>query len=383
MSGQQTKRVAAVFATFVLIGSFFVAATVFLVGPHLPSNPMSPDIYVGVDAAFGTVEDTKGIIDQVKGYTNFFVVGSTAITNDIANITQVCQYLNSSGLQFLTYAHPAAGLNFSQVQWVSDARQSYPGFVGLFGYDEPGGNQMDHVDQFMCAHEASSYVEAAQSYVGNLTYYLSGIKVGWEIGNFPIFTSDYALYEYDYRAGYSVVLATFAWNLSRPLNVALCRGAATLHGESWGVIITGNATAGDMETGPQLYDDMVYAYENGAKYILVFDYPKLAGGILRQEHFDAMRQFWQYAQAHPRQNSSANQRSAYVLPKDYGYGFRSDVDKIWGLWEADNMSSTVWNQANSLQQQYSHSLDIVYEDSPSLSEMAYNQYIYWNGAPPA
>ncbi len=384
MSGQQTKRIAAALMAFLLIASFFVVATIFLVSPHLQSKPASPDVYVGVDAAFGTVEDTKAIIDQVRGYTNFFVVGSTAITNDLNNITEVATYLNGIGQPFLIYSHPAVGLNFSQVQWVQDARQTYAGtFRGFYAYDEPGGHQIDHDYTYMCVQQAANYSEAAATYVRNLTLFLSGVKVGWEAPDLPTVTSDYALYEYDYRAGYSAVLTEFVGNQSRQLSVALCRGAATVHGSDWGVMITGNKTAGNVKSGQQLYEDMVYAYNSGGKYILVFDYPTLAGGILRQEHFDAMQRFWQYMQAHQRLSSGASDRVAYVLPADYGYGFRSDADKVWGLWEADGTSATVWNQANSLLQEYGNRLDIVYEDSANLASAGYSQIIHWNIPPEA
>jgi hypothetical protein len=70
-------------------------------------------VFVGVDASFVTVAEMKAIIDKVKPYTNLFVVDSTAITNDLANISEVCQYLNDSGLHFMTFAHPAVNLPFS------------------------------------------------------------------------------------------------------------------------------------------------------------------------------------------------------------------------------------------------------------------------------
>ncbi len=144
-------------------------------------------------------------------------------------------------------------------------------------------------------------------------------------------------------------------------------------------MITGNVTDGNFESGQQMYADMILAYQNGAKYILVFDYPSLARGILRQEHFDGLKQFWQYIQTHPRISTPANDRVAYVLPKDYGYGLRSAVDKVWGLWEADNLSARIWNEANSLSQQYGSRLDIVYEDSLNLNSSSYGQLIFWNG----
>ena len=107
------------------------------------------------------------------------------------------------------------------------------------------------------------------------------------------------LYEYDYRGGYDVVLAQYAWNNSRPLNTALCRGSATMHSKEWSTMITYTYdTQPYLASGQEIYQDMVTAYQNGAKYILVFDYAKdkatnITHGILQQEHLDALKQFWQ------------------------------------------------------------------------------------------
>ena len=47
---------------------------------------------------------------------------------------------------------------------------------------------------------------------------------------------------------------------------------------------------------------MVGAYENGAKYIIVFDSnANFTQNVLQQGQLDAMKQFWHYVQANPRQ----------------------------------------------------------------------------------
>ena len=83
--------------------------------------------------------------------------------------------------------------------------------------------------------------------------------------------------------------------------------------------------------------DLVYAYDNGAKYVLVFDSNEnYTESILKEEHFEALERFWQYTLDNP--NPEVVDRVAFVLPKDFGYGFRGPEDKIWGLWEADATS---------------------------------------------
>ncbi len=369
------RKILCVSVVLLLAVSFLLTSELFA-PPAVSLNPV--DIYVGVDAAFGSVEETKQLIDQVKGYTNLFVVGSTATTWNLTRLNDVCQYLNDSDLNFMIFAHPAAEDYLLPADWLSNAQEKWSSsFLGLYTYDEPGGHQVDHDYIFMCAQKASSIADAATTYVANLTYYLSLVKDGWNTGNFPLFTSDYALQEYDYRAGYDAVFTEFWKNNSRPLAIALGRGAATVHGKEWGVMITGHLN--DTSSGAQVYKDLVYAYEQGAKYVLVFDYPSLRGGLLAQEHFDALQQFWLYAQTHPRPETSASERVAFVAPKDFGSGFRGSNERLWGLFDADEWSVEVWNQTKNAVDMFAPKLDIIYEDSPQITSVGYGKLVFWNG----
>jgi len=202
--------------------------------------------------------------------------------------------------------------------------------------------------------------------------------------NIRAFTSDYTLYWFDYKAGYDVLFAQFGWNYSRQLNVALCRGAATVQNKNWGVTITW--TYNDppyIESGEELYEDMTLAYNNGANYILVFDYPHVSNstyGILKEEHFEALSKFWNYMNYSPQTRNSFNDRVAYVLPKDYGYGFRGPDDKIWGLWEADAFAVELCVNLSSAMEQYGTKLDIIYDDGiESYNKLIYDSFIFWNG----
>src|SRR3972149_7809962 len=70
------------------------------------SKPNLPDVLVGVDVAYAGVEDVKSLVDEVKSYTNFFVIGSTGITFNVTKLNEVCQYVYDSGLYFTIYTHP-------------------------------------------------------------------------------------------------------------------------------------------------------------------------------------------------------------------------------------------------------------------------------------
>jgi hypothetical protein len=82
---------------------------------------------------------------------------------------------------------------------------------------------------------------------------------------------------------------------------------------------------------------------------------------------------------HPRRQAQNNDRVAYVLPKDFAYGFRGPDDKIWGLWEADAASFEISETVGSLLPEYGKKLDIIYDDGLKL-DGAYKKYIFWNSS---
>jgi hypothetical protein len=198
------------------------------------------------------------------------------------------------------------------------------------------------------------------------------------------FVSDYALYWFDYKAGYDTVFAQFGWNQSRPLHIALCRGAATMHNRDWGVIITWTYTNQPyLESGEDLYKDAVLAYDSGARYVLVFNHPTAPNatyGTLEEEHLVAMSKFWDYTRQNARPNG-LSETTAYVLPKDYGYGFRGSNDTIWGRFEADALTNQICVDLNKLLVQFGTQLDVIYEEgwvSSSALASRYKELFFWN-----
>jgi hypothetical protein len=351
----------------------------------------SSEIFVGIDVAYDNVEEIKLLVDEVSSYTNTIVIGSTGITHNFSKLDDVCQYVYDRGLYFMIYAHPIDDPEelLIQCQWVLDAPPRWgEHFLGLYAYDETGGRQLDNATYKVVddAHWfADNYTDAADKYVNRLNLILNHtIKEQMCGANVPLLTSDYALYWFDYKAGYDTVFAEFGWNYSRTLNMALCRGAANVQNRDWGVMITWTYTPPPylesyLESGSELYDDLVLAYENGAKYILVFDTNEnYTHRTLNGEHLDALKRFWQYAKDNPRTSDPIRNRVAYVLPKDYAYGFRGPDDKIWGLWEADAFSLKISTEVGSLIDRYQNRLDIIYDDGLN-SAYGYSKLIFWNG----
>ncbi|UCE96583.1 MAG: hypothetical protein JSV51_03010, partial [Candidatus Bathyarchaeota archaeon] len=328
-----------------------------------------------IDVAYGDLAAIQRLVDKTSFYTNLFVIGCTELTRNVTKLDEICQYLYDKDLSFIVYTERRF-----QNQWFEDAKVRWgKRFLGFYLWDENAGKQLDLVS-YRAVREADNYTDAGNKFVESLSRGL--IFMNYTDPAISLFTSDYALYWFDYKAGYDVVLAQFGWNYSRQLNLALCRGAATAQDKEWGVVITWTYTQPPyIGTGPELYRDMVLAYENGAKYIVVFDSDQnYTRGILEDDHLEALRRFWIYANNNPRTSEDLSERGAYVLPKDYGYGFRGPDDKIWGLWEADAFSLETSTILASKLEQYGNKLDIIYDDGITLNNTGvYAQFMFWNG----
>jgi hypothetical protein len=383
----------------------------------------APDVLVGVDMSYCTAagpEEAKTLINQVNSYTNLFVVGTTGITYNSTVLNDVLQYAYDRGLSFISFVPNTFG-NASDIadpdfvtqaaQWLETAQTNWDDH--LLGFlqpvkDEPGGCVLDrwqwgtvslttqeggysNVDghiQWVSYLDKDNYVanytDAVPKYETLLNRALqNSVLDAVNSTKYPLFTSDNALYWFDYKAGYDTIFAEFGWNNSRPLNVALCRGAAQMQNKDWGVIITYTYTKPPyLESGDDLCADMVYAYNSGAKYIVLFDSNEnYTQGILQHQHLQAMQKFWEYAKNHPRNSYLASGRTAYVLPYGYACGFRGPQDKVWGLWQSinhvDNFNQSVI--VNSLLQEYGDRLDIIYDDTlQPIDAVGYSALLYWN-----
>lgn len=375
-----------------ILGYIWISNNSEYISP-LVKDKVSPDFFVGVEMAYDGVEDAKKLIDKVKDCTNLFVIGTPDITHNITKLDEVSQYAIDAGLYLILFIYPTQEAAFDQAQWIADARDKWGDhLVGVYAYDEWGGNQLDatfgeedYWKRLVEEGEANSYAEAANIYVrkineGVLPYY----EFHMHSGDLKLFTADYALYWFTYEGGYDVILAEFGWNHSRPLNIALVRGAATMQSKEWGAIITWRgSTEPYIESGDELYFDMVLAYLSGAKYVVVFNYPNLVSpyGLLTDEHFGALERFWEYLNNRLRNKiyGSDSKRTAYVLPKDYGWGFRGSEDKVWGLW-ADELSTQIGTNLNYLLDTQHIGLDIIYDDPKYYEALDnYSKLIFWNG----
>jgi hypothetical protein len=221
----------------------------------------TPDFFVGIDVAYDDIVEIKNLIDEVSPYTNLFVIGTKGITHNTTKLDEVCQYVYDKGLYFIVYIErPPRAI------WLEDAKDRWGNrLLGFYAFDEAGGFQLD-LNQYRSVREADNYDDAANQFQNSVNISLNFMTIGYTRSvNYPFFTSDYALYWFDYKGGYDVLLAQLGWNYSRQLNVALCRGASTVQNKEWGVIIAWTYNNPPyIESGEELYNDLRLAYENGA-----------------------------------------------------------------------------------------------------------------------
>lgn len=218
----------------------------------------------------------------------------------------------------------------------------------------------------------------ATAYVSNQRETLSWIRNQSDVN---IFTSDYALQWFDYQAGYNIVLTEFGSNQSTTQEIAQARGAANLFGKDWGAMITWKYTQQPyLASGDEIYQQMCEAYENGAKYVAIFNYaPDMQGpyGTLTDDHFDALQRFWNDEVNNPNvTRGQVKADTAFVLPQNFGSGLRNQQDIVWGFWAPTQEEQQVWLQLQNALATYGQKLDIVYNDSAHPAAGKYSTLIY-------
>jgi len=226
---------------------------------------------------------------------------------------------------------------------------------------------------------------ATDLFINKTSSPLDGFSNYWNLSDrsFPIFTSDYALYWWDYKAGYDMMLAQLGCNNTVNQEISLVRGAANLQNKSWATILTWKYSHPPyLPSGNEMYEQLRASYEAGAKYAIVFNYAEDRTdpyGTLQDGHFQALERFWRDIVKNPfTQQGSAKAEAALVLPKDFGWGMRNQNDKIWGIWSANSTCQQIWTVLQEKLSTYGAKLDIVYEDPAHPVAGKYNHIHYWN-----
>ena len=391
MKGILVFSVVAFSALALLTSGFFIS---YQAASH--NEMVRPQFYVGVSFCGNTTEGAKLLIDRVKTYTNLFVLSNTPVSADEPSLTETCEYAVTAGLNFIVNLGTASEVDFEnytfkpvwswQYQWLDMAKQRWGDkFLGVYYYDEPGGIQTDapwnvnaSESQYLTYDGTAEFFEWVYQSDGGLTALREkGIQA---------FTSDYTLYWFDYLAGYDVILGELGWNQSSAQTIALVRGAATMQNKDWGTIITWTYDGTPyLDSSDAIYQKLLSAYECGAKYEVIFNYPILYPennpyGIMTEGHFEALERFWNdINMLSPETRGSNKAEAALVLPKNYGWGMRTPDDKIWGAWGPDDKSPQIWRISRDLLAHYAFGLDIIYDDTAFPLDNLYPIIYLWNG----
>ena len=384
--------------SFFLI-ALLVSATllsIIYVGNQSGNEGSREKFYFGVMHGSNSTTEAKLLIEKVKDDANLFVLGSWDININETSLNEVCNYAVDAGMSIIVYFDflPVASYPWLPT-WLETTKERWgEKFLGIYLHDEPGGNQID-TNQWQPGYSAriamanaSDYSDAANKFVTSIPNSFSWQQLKSINSELPIVTSDYALYWFDYLAGYDTIFVELGWNASTTQQIALCRGAANVQGKDWGAIITWTYSEQPyIASALEIYHEMVKAYSAGAEYVIVFDFPKYPEdnkyGILSEDHFKAMKVFWEYTQTFPRENyGQIEGEVALVLPKDYGWGTRRTEnfleDRIWGFWPEDEDTLIIGQNMNKLLSKYALKLDIIYDDPQFNYEEKYSEIYLWN-----
>ena len=397
--------------SLILIIILLIASATLLLSHTQSINQPKDQVYVGIAFGGNTTAQAKLLIDRTKSYTNLFILASgiNAISTNQSAVEEICDYAVNSGLNIIINLGTWTRKNWDwQIQLYNDSREKYgEKFLGAYYDDEVGGIPLDYNWTAYFSRSNSPLFLHAPTANNRYSLVFPNItgtqpdnyseEAKWfdqlletnrghndlKRYNITTFTSDYALYWFDYLGGYHNLFAQLGWNESVNQQISLIRGAATLQNKGWGTVITWKYTQPPyLDEAKNIYNQMVTSYKAGAKYIVLFNYSNGTqidpyGGAMTNEHFQALENFWNQVVTKSAPNT-VKARIALTLPKDYGSGLRSPTDKIWGFWGPDEKSPLIWNNMQTLLSKYGLSLDIIYDDPAFPVQGNYSKVYYWN-----
>jgi len=396
----KSPRIAAMCVALIAI----VILSIFFATENLPlqNKDSLPKFFVGVEIGWNAnVTQSEALIDKVKSYTNMIILASPVLALDAEALNKTCDYACNAGLYIMVYFSMQffpdnastvligslnettyTNVSYHPFLWMMGAEQRYGShFLGVYFNDEPGGQILDGKIHLLDIQE-TNYTALTRAFINYNSQRMNTLlPIAHYIGT-GMFTSDYGLYWFDYESGFDTVMAQFGWNNSRTTQIALTRGAANVQGKNWGAIITWTYDKPPyLEDGPQLYQDLILAYESGAKYGAVYDASdNYTGTTLTSEHFEALKNFWTYMQNNSDKQGIFKADTALLLPTNYGFGFRNVNDSVWGV-KPDNNTAEVFTSVQNQLDKYGSLIDIVYSDAAynSTIRKEYSKVIDLNG----
>ncbi len=180
-----------------------VISVSLFVAVELESNwrQSTPKFFLGVELAYGGFNEVASMVDKVKNYTNLFVIGTPDISKNLTELNAACNYIYGARLYFIILFTDPNMYKYTPQMWISEASRDYGDrFLGVYWIDEPGGKQLGTKNEGFVPN-ATSYTDAASLYVELVNAHL---RIYSPVSP-RLFTPDYALYWFDYKAGYNTV----------------------------------------------------------------------------------------------------------------------------------------------------------------------------------
>ena len=299
---QKAKILSLILIVILLVTTFSLLFT---------SQPVQSKEQVYVGVAFGgtTVEQAKILINRVKSYTNLFVLASglNPISSNQTAVEEVCDYATTAGLNIIVNLGTRTREDWAwKLEFYKTASERYgEKYLGAYYDDEPGGIPLDWDWEEYFTRNDSVLFSGANPLDLTPVHYLiqiaeiTGVKpqnysieAEWfhkllsgnrghndlKRNNLTTFTSDYALFWFDYLGGFDTLFAQLGHSSTSTdeydndlTSLALLRGAASMQKKDWGAIVTWKYNHPPyLDDGQIVYNQMKKAYNAGAKYIMVF-----------------------------------------------------------------------------------------------------------------
>ena len=135
-----------VLVSFVLVMPLFLGSTPL----YSIKAQNSPDVYLGIDVGYAIdVPAAKNLIDRISEYTNFFILGTYAMSMNVSRLNETLQYAYDKGMYFMSFPPSLGidpGLRNTSLAWLNYTKTNWGNHLVGFLYpyeDEPGGHQID------------------------------------------------------------------------------------------------------------------------------------------------------------------------------------------------------------------------------------------------
>jgi len=92
------------------------------------------------------------------------VIGSIELTFNETALNESCDYIYGAGLKIGVLFTDATKYNYHTLTWLTQAKQKYDNqFLGVYRYDEPGGDQLENKD-LRFVKNTTNYADTAANY---------------------------------------------------------------------------------------------------------------------------------------------------------------------------------------------------------------------------